>query len=235
MAEAAQATTLAGHVLDNAVWGALTGPHARFAEVAGRAARYRADVSPFAAVADGTDERAWADLARLAGPGASLVVSGAGVLPPPSWEVLWQGPGVQMVDAGVDAADDPEAVVLTAADVPEMLALVARTDPGPFLPGTVELGTYLGIRRDGGLVAMAGERMHPAGWTEISGVCTDEAYRGQGLAGRLVRAVAAGIRGRGERPFLHAVSTNTAAIRLYAALGFRERSRPVFTFCRVPD
>lgn len=77
-------------------------------------------------------------------------------------------------------------------DVPEILGLVDRAQPGPFRKRTIELGTYLGIRRDGELIAMAGERMRPPGWTEISAVCTDPAYRGQGLATRLIRAVAAG-------------------------------------------
>jgi predicted GNAT family acetyltransferase len=75
---------------------------------------------------------------------------------------------------------------------------------------------------------MAGERLHPPGWTEISAVCTDEAYRGQGLGTRLVRAVAAGIRRRGETPFMHAAASNTNAIRLYESLGFRLRKRTMF-------
>jgi predicted GNAT family acetyltransferase len=115
-----------------------------------------------------------------------------------------------------------------------MLALVERTRPGPFLPRTVELGTYLGIRRDGVLVAMAGERFHPPGHTEISAVCTDDAHRGQGLGGRLVRAVAAGIRARGERPFLHVAGDNTGALRLYESLGFRPRRTVTFAGARVP-
>jgi predicted GNAT family acetyltransferase len=115
-----------------------------------------------------------------------------------------------------------------------MLELVARTEPGPFLPRTIELGSYLGIRRRGALVAMAGERLHPPGWTEISAVCTDVAFRGQGLAGRLVRAVAAGIRARDETPFLHSVATNTTAIRLYEALGFRLRRQVTILLARVP-
>src|SRR5439155_1201075 len=80
------------------------------------------------------------------------------------------------------------------------------------------------------LVAMAGERMHPPGWTEVSAVCTDPAFRGQGLAGRLIQAVAYGIRERGETPFLHAAAGNTGAIRLYESLGFVIRSRPEFFF-----
>jgi predicted GNAT family acetyltransferase len=124
--------------------------------------------------------------------------------------------------------------LLDKRDVPDMLELIGRTKPGPFLPRTIELGDYLGIRRDGVLVAMAGERLHPPGWTEISAVCTDEEYRGQGLATRLVNAVGAGIVARGDTPFLHASSLNTNAIRLYEELGFSVRRRPVFQLLQIP-
>ena len=134
----------------------------------------------------------------------------------------------------LEVAADPEAVPLGRADVPEMLGLVASTKPGPFLPRTFELGSYLGIRRGGRLVAMAGERLHPEGWTEISAVCTDEAWRGHGLATRLIRAVGAGIRDRGDLPFLHAVATNPA-IGLYEKLGFRHRRATLFAAARIPE
>ncbi len=81
---------------------------------------------------------------------------------------------------------------------------------------------------------MAGERLHPPGWTEISAVCTDESVRGQGLASRLVRAVAYGIRERGETPFLHTSAASTGAIRLYEALGFRLRAHPEFLSLQAP-
>jgi predicted GNAT family acetyltransferase len=81
---------------------------------------------------------------------------------------------------------------------------------------------------------MAGERLHPPGWTEISAVCTDPEYRGQGLAAGLVRALVAGIRARGEQALLHAAASNTGAIRLYESMGFRPRVSPVFTVLRVP-
>jgi ribosomal protein S18 acetylase RimI-like enzyme len=220
-----------GHVLDRSVWASLTGHHARFAERHGRAARYHPDVAPFVALADPADERAWADAAELVGPGGTFSLAGPAAWPD-GWEVLFQGESVQLVDTGVQARPDPEAVRLGPEDVPEILDLVARTEPGPFRPRTVELGTYLGIRRDGVLVAMAGERQHPPGWTEISAVCTDEAHRGQGLATRLVRAVAAGIRDRGETPFLHANGANTHAISLYESLGFALRRRTAYTALR---
>ena len=128
-----------------------------------------------------------------------------------------------MVDTGMAVAPDEEAVRLEALDVPDMLDLVGRTRPGPFLPRTVELGSYLGIRREGKLLAMAGERMRPPGYTEISAVCTDADARGSGFASRLMRAVAYGIRARGETPILHAAATNATAIRLYERLGFAVR------------
>jgi predicted GNAT family acetyltransferase len=140
--------------------------------------------------------------------------------------------GVQLVDVSLRAAADPSATVLTSADVPEILELVDRCRPGPFRARTIELGTYLGIRHEGSLIAMAGERLHPPGWTEISAVCTDPAYRGRGLATRLVRAVAAGIRARGETPFLHTGAANTIAIRLYESIGFRLRRTTTFGFYR---
>ncbi|MYT21127.1 GNAT family N-acetyltransferase, partial [Streptomyces sp. SID7760] len=55
-----------------------------------------------------------------------------------------------------------------------------------------------------------------------------------GLATRLVRAVAAGIRERGETPFLHTAAANTAAIRLYESIGFTLRRRPSFMAVRAP-
>ena len=221
------------HVLDNPIRTSLLGPHAHFAVRHGSALRYPTDVCPFVALPDEPDAEAWADLAALVGPDATPTVSAPRIDPPPGWHMAADIPGVQLVDAGVAAEPDPEAVVLGPADVPEMLALVGRTRPGPFLPRTIEMGTYLGIRRDGELVAMAGERLHPPGWTEISAVCTDARYRGAGLATRLVRAVVAGIRERGETAMLHAAASNVDAIRLYESLGFTLRRHTRFAGLRV--
>jgi ribosomal protein S18 acetylase RimI-like enzyme len=221
--------------LDHATWTSLTGPHARFAQIRGQAARYPPDMSPFVAVAPDADDGVWDDLAELVGPGGTAVVAGLPTELPQSWAVIAHGAGVQMVDTGLRAASDSEVVRLVSDDVADMLDLVERTKPGPFLHRTIEMGTYLGIRRGGTLVAMAGERLHPPGWTEISAVCTDPAYRGEGLATRLVRAVAAGIRARGETPFLQAAAINTKAISLYASIGFTPRQGLLFQQVRIPD
>jgi ribosomal protein S18 acetylase RimI-like enzyme len=226
------------HPLDNPVWAALAGPHAQFAEGGAKARRYPADISPFAAISALDDPEAWAELAEVVGPGHLTVMPAGPSLPehvPAGWKVEESFEGVQLLATqALRPVPDPEAVVLGAADVPEMIDLVERTNPGPFLTRTHELGTYLGIRRGGALVAMAGERVHPAGYTEISAVCTDPAFRGQGLASRLVLAVAHGITERGEVPLMHAVAWNDNAIRLYRSLGFALRWRPTFFAVRVP-
>ena len=222
-------------VLDNAPWTSLAGPHRRFAERRGGAVRYSPDVAPFVALADPGDPQSWTDVSQLLGPGVGFAVSGSDVHPPESWQTELVGVGVQLVDVDLVKQHDPEAVRLGPADLPDILDLVERTKPGPFRRRTIELGTYLGIRRGGALVAMAGERLHPPGWTEISAVCTDPAHRGQGLATRLVSAVAAGIADRGDRVLLHALATNTPAIDLYLSRGFRLRRYTEFRSVTTPE
>jgi ribosomal protein S18 acetylase RimI-like enzyme len=222
------------HPLDNPVLRSLTGPHRHFARIDGGAVRYPADMSPFCAVPDEPEAADWAGAARLVSPGEVVLYPGLRAAPPPGWEVLGSGDGVQLVADTLDAEPDPEAEPLGPADVPAMLRLTELTKPGPFLPRTVEFGGYLGIRRDGELVAMAGERFRPPGWAEISAVCTDPAWRGHGFASRLTRAVAAGIAARGDVPFLHAIATNATAIKLYKELGFAHRRDIMFWALRRP-
>jgi ribosomal protein S18 acetylase RimI-like enzyme len=223
------------HPLDNPVRSSLTGPHARFAQRLGSVLRYPPDVCPFLAMPDEPGAADWAAAAALVGPGGLLPLADVQAPPPADWEIDFLSEGVQLTGDGVTGAADPEAMPLGPADTPEMLSLTGLTNPGPFLRRTIEMGNYLGLRYDGVLVAMAGERLHPRGWTEISAVCTDAAWRGRGLASRLVLAVAAGITARGETPFLHALASNVTAIRMYEKLGFRLRKPTVFSVARVPE
>jgi ribosomal protein S18 acetylase RimI-like enzyme len=212
--------------LDNPAYAALTGPHASFAQARGRVVRYAADVAPFVALPGSPTVEDWADAAQLGG-GRPLAIAAfqSGLDAPAGWTLVRELELLQMIETDLRGIEDAETVPLGHDDVPEMLELVRVTEPGPFLARTVELGRYLGIRRGGVLVAMAGERMALDGWREISAVCTAPSHRGQGLAARLLSAVAAGIHARSERAFLHVLATNTEAIGLYERLGMRIRAR----------
>lgn len=222
------------HPLDDPIRGSLRGAHSRFARTVGNTSRFHPDVSPFLSHPPVIEDSDFDDIVELFGPGQIVSLSGVGHRLPSHWHVVDRFELVQLVGYRLDTRPHPDAVVLGASDVPEMLELVDRTKPGPFLSRTHELGTYLGIRESGRLAAMAGERMRPAGWTEISAVCTDPAYRGRGLATELVRAVGHGIRERGETPFLHASASNESAIRLYLSIGFELRQRSLLTLVRTP-
>ncbi|MFJ4655791.1 GNAT family N-acetyltransferase [Nocardia sp. NPDC088792] len=222
------------HPLDDPIRTSLRGAHRRFAGWVGRVGRYDPEVAEFVGHPPELDDQDWTDLATLLGPGGGTALRGFGHVPPSGWVVRGAFGSVQMDGSALRVAPDPDLDVLTAADVPEILELIARTEPGPYAPRTIEMGTYLGIRIDGRLVAMAGERMHPPGWTEISAVCTDPEFRGKGLASRLIRAVGAGIRARGETPFLHARADNVTAISLYETLGFTLRKRSMLTLVQAP-
>ncbi|HKP07491.1 MAG TPA: GNAT family N-acetyltransferase [Microbacterium sp.] len=223
-------------VLDNAPWHSLIGPHASFAIGDDLVRRYPEDVAPFVAVRSWDEPGVWQALVDLVGPGAEIGLSGYDGEVPDGWEIVGQGEGVQLVETdALRPRPDPEAVLLGADDVPEMLAIVERNQPGPFRPRTYELGRYIGIRRGGRLVAMAGERLHPAGWTEISAVAVDADHRRQGLASRLVLDVAFHVQERGDRALLHAAASNVGAIAAYERLGFALRRRNRFSAVRTPS
>lgn len=218
--------------LDNPAYSALCGAHARFAQVSGRARRYRLDVAPFLGLPSPPSAQDWQDATSLIAPGAYTAVRYSGAEPPDPWTAVDRFDLVQMIGERVTATDCPEALPLGEADVAEVLELVSQTEPGPFLERTIELGDYLGIRREGVLVAMAGERFRLDGWTEISAVCTRADHRGRGFASQLIGALMLSIQLRLQRAFLHVLSTNTGAIRLYEQLGFRIRQTATLVVVR---
>lgn len=221
-------------VLDDPVGESLRGDHAHLARTHGRAVAYRPEVASFVAVPVDHGPQDWDDLAELLGPDGFADLFNAAA-EPPGWAPVFAMHGVQLV--GPTAAPDAEPVdhvVLGAADVADMTALVEATRPGPFKPETIRMGTYLGVRREGRLVAMAGERLRPPGWTEISGVCTAPEARGEGLASRLVGELVRRIVAQGRRPFLHVATDNAAALRVYRGLGFAQRRDVRFHGYLVP-
>jgi predicted GNAT family acetyltransferase len=210
--------------LDRPIWHALSTRLSAFAEGDGRALRFRRDVNLFAAAKDDSAESLAALTALLPSEGYVILLQAGRIVVPPGAVVAVRMPGVQMVAAQVEPLSPPAHVVpLTEADGAEMLALATLTQPGPFLARTHELGGFWGVKENGKLIAMAGERFKVPGFTEVSGVCTHSDARGRGYGGELSRVVAGQIMARGETPMLHAVADNTTAIRLYETLGFRLR------------
>jgi predicted GNAT family acetyltransferase len=219
------------HPLDLPARSALHGRHAHFAIGIGGARRYHPEYGVFAALDDHSDATLAALAALVTEHGDVALLEAEAPPPLPGLAIASQDLGVQMTAHEITPgpARAHALIPLGDADAPEMLALATLTEPGPFFTRTHCLGTFLGVRVDGRLVAMAGERMKPDGFTEVSGVCTHPDHRGRGHAAALMRAIAAGILARGETPFLHAYASNHAAIALYERLGFTLRREILMT------
>ena len=214
------------HPLDQPIWTALTTRQQGFAEGGALALRYPPAVGPFADITD-MSPRAFAALgALMSGSEIAVLFTPEAVMAPAEFKLLLAKTGEQMIGTPRECSlPGAEPVLLGAKDVPEMMALAELTKPGPFGTRTHELGTFLGIRVDGQLVAMTGERMKPAEYTEMTAVCVHPAHRGRGYAQVLLGAVARQIVARGEIPFLHVFTDNTSAIALYRRQGMEIRRR----------
>lgn len=221
--------------LDNVVWHALTGPHAKFAIGRGKARHYPRDMAPFSAIEEPT-AAAYADLAHdLAANTEARLFRPFGEPVPVGWTEVDAFPVLQMIAprtaCAVETSKAPSR--LTAADIAAILELVSIAEPGPFGPRTPELGTYLGVHENGRLVAMAGERMRLAGYVELSAICTHPEARGRGFAIDLTLRLMNAAYDRGEVPLLHVRSENAAAVSLYRRLGFEVR-REFWVLWRIP-
>lgn len=212
------------HLLDLPVRASLTAGHARFARQQGRVLRYAPDLAAFAALPDRPEPEDWADAAVLAGPGGVLHLVGQDPELPAGWLTVSHVRGVQLVLRRPVTTYDDEVCELSAVDIPEMVALIRATRPGPFRPGSYRCTAYFGVRRSGTLVAMGGLRMRPAGHTEISTVCTLPEYQRRGLGRRLVGHLSTVVTDQGNTPFLHTEADQEVVPRLYGSLGFEPRS-----------
>ena len=228
----AQAIAANRVLLDNPIWSALTTVQSHFAEGGELARRFPPDVSPFGAIRENS-AAAFKELEQVVGDDTvALCFSVKPMLPAP-WEIVLEIECLQMICDMSPARSSATGIHnlrrLNDADVPEMLVLTKLTEPGPFRERTIDMGKYLGVLAVVGgkekLIAMAGERLHMTGFTEVSAVCTHPDSRGRGYGNALVSAVIAGIKGRGETAMLHVRSDNTSAVRVYERLGFSVRSR----------
>jgi predicted GNAT family acetyltransferase len=213
------------HPLDRPAWSALNSRQAPLGLGGDLARRFDPAFGPFAGARDASPE-SLAALAGLATGEAGIAIVESQPWPtPPGLMVVNRAELNQMIAGDLPPAPrSPLPVIdLTEADAPQMRALAELTKPGPFSTRTHQLGAFIGVKVDGRLAAMAGERMQPKGFCEVSGVCTHPDHRGLGLAGVLTAIVAHRIVARGETPFLHVYPDNVGAIRVYEALGFRLR------------
>jgi predicted GNAT family acetyltransferase len=232
-------------LLDNPVWHSLRGPLSGFAApppephstpgVTCELIQFDPSVNVFSAVEE-IDEAKWNRIAELVGAeGFCALFRDAIPAPSPGWEEHFRGPCLQMVAGDIPEPSGVEVVRLGSDDAADMLALAELTEPGPFMSRTVELGRYVGVRREGRLLAMAGERFRLPGFVEISAVCTHPDVRGEGLAGELTLNVAQSIRRGGDEAFLHVLETNENAVRLYQKLGFVVRRKVDVVFAQWHD
>lgn len=221
------------HPLDRVIWASLTTQHRAFADGNELARRYPAAVAPFAAVAD-TSAANFEALAQLLTRDDQVVLFTLDeITPAGKLEVVVAKYIDQMIGPATgDTVTNTQIVQLGPQDVDDMMALIQLTKPGPFGTRTIELGKFLGVRVDGRLAAIAGERMHLDGYREITAVCAHPDYRGRGYPRDLILAVSRGIVDRGEIPFLHVYSDNEPAIALYEKLGFTLRRKIRMTILR---
>src|SRR5450432_86328 len=208
--------------LDNPFWSCLSTRHAHLSHGGALARRYPHAISPIAGLS-GTGPQYIAELETLFDVGDAIGTAGPFIPAlPANWETIRESRLTQMIRTGPSPLPegDVESETLGAADVPEMLALVELTKPGPFRPRTIELGKYIGIRERGRLVAMAGERLWIGDCREVSAVCTHPDAQGRGHARALIGRVVNRMLRASQTPFLHVESVNTHAIDVYRALGF---------------
>jgi len=214
------------HPLDHPIWSALTTRQQALAEGGSLARRYPSAIAPFAAMADMSPQSFAALGALMSRSEVAVLFTPDPVTPPAEFKILLAETGEQMIGMPAESSiRGVEAVTLGVDDAPAMVELTELTKPGPFTLRTHELGTFLGIRIDGQLVAMVGERMKPANYTEITAVCVHPNHRGRGYAQVLLAAISRQIVARGEIPFLHVFSENKSAVALYRRQGMEIRRR----------
>ena len=224
--------------LRNPIWHAALTRQQHLAYGEGPARRLYPDVCPLAAIENHSAE-AMAALTVLVSPGERVwFFEEPPSLNPAQWLESRRIPGYQMLCSALppDPVQDatPASVLLDpVGDAPAMEALKAIAFPGFFGPRTPQMGRYRGIRVNGQLVAMAGERLalfdeSERGYREVSAVCTHPEHRGRGYAERLTREATAAILADGDTPFLHVAGGNERAISVYRRLGYTHPSDVVF-------
>jgi ribosomal protein S18 acetylase RimI-like enzyme len=224
------------HILDNPIYNALKTGNKHLAANAGQVSLFRRDVAPFAGMEYNTEADFEAISALSADTNPLVIFTPVKLTLPKTWNIVYEFDMKQMVYEGPMPPMQTDVTITELSDnhISEMIALTTLTKPGPFLQRTIEFGGYTGIYENGELVAMAGQRMQPLPYVEISAVCTHPDHVGKGYAGILLNEQIRRIMASGKLPFLHVLADNPA-IRVYEHVGFKTR-KPIFGYvCNLPE
>jgi len=213
------------HLLDNPVWNALLTGNKNVAEGNDRVKCFPASIAPFTGLKEINQNGFNALYELIPAKRTIALVSPGDITVTNQWTVKNKVKVFQMLNGnnGPAETNHHEILPLQVKHIPQMLALTRLTNPGPFHERTIELGNYYGIFCNEQLVAMAGQRMHAGQYLEISAVCTEPGYHGKGYATLLMRHMTAIIKAQMRTPFLHVLTENARAIKLYESLGFVTR------------
>jgi ribosomal protein S18 acetylase RimI-like enzyme len=221
-------------LLDNPVFNALSLNDSRLGTGTDTAKWFDPEVSPFAGLADGY-EKGFEELHELLPEGRTILYATRKLIETPKeWQQKAFIKGSQFVFDTTSAIAMPamHPVSLGYENVEEMIALARLTKPGPFDRRTIDFGHYYGFFESGKLVAMTGQRLHFANYSEISAVCTHPDSLGKGYASALLQQQLQLITGEGKIPFLHVREDNARAIAVYERLGFKYNGPMIFYFLK---
>jgi ribosomal protein S18 acetylase RimI-like enzyme len=220
------------HVLDNPAWHALISGNSNLAYGTDRVKFFDKDVAPFVGFNENSAESFDELYHLIIHDGLVMFISSKPVTIPGKWKMLRHIPCLQMVYDGSIAQVDDHLTTLTNDHIPQMMELTQLTKPGPFLSRTIEFGHYQGMFENKKLVAMAGQRMAPLPYVEVSAVCTHPDHLSKGFAKRLLLSQVNQIIKQGNIPFLHVRDDNYRAINVYKNLGFSTRTDMHFYMLR---
>jgi len=214
-------------ILDNPIWNAMISGNNSLTIGNEYAKFFPEDVAPFAGLKE-FDEQSFQQLHNIFPKNrVAVIFSAMPVEIPANWNVKDSIKAFQMIFDRVNKplpGDEVEILSLSKEHVPEMIALTKLTHPGPFAKRTIEFGNYFGIFKNSNLVAMAGQRLNPGRYVEISAVCTHPEHAGKGYGKALINNLVQRINSEGNVPILHVRADNEHACSIYKYLGFTIRS-----------
>ncbi len=219
------------HLLNNPIWHALTSGNKKFARGTKTVKYIKRDVGFFAGM-QRNSKKALNDLYRLLPEGSKVILfTPKKISIPKGWQIKIERPLLQMIcRKKQNVVNDMKGIRrLGNSNIPAMLKLTHLTNPGPFLQRTIDFGNYEGIFKGRKLVAMTGQRLRAANFTEVSAVCTHPDHTGKGYAAKLLQSQLDKIFSRSQIPFLHVYPDNPACF-LYKKMGFTVRKEMVVYF-----